>query len=228
MALRVLLADAELETVPGSIASHPAVKKAAQAVGKRPEQMLLDQNHHRPAMAKLEDGKRRGRPDITHYTLLTLLESPLARAGGLRVAVHTRHGRLIRIREDTRLPRGEARFHGVMARVLQTGASHDKDPLIQDEGEVNAQTALQRFGKGPVLRLDEGGRHATPLQVADQARAGELTLVLGAFPLGDWSKAWQQAAPDAVSIWDDALNAWAVAAELVAAYRYRHGPARPL
>lgn len=227
MALRVLLAEAELELVPAAIAGHPAVKKAAQLVGKRPDQMLLDQNHHKPALGKLEDGRRRGRPDIVHYTLLTLLESPLARAGGLRVAVHARNGHLVRVREDTRLPRGEARFHGVMARVLSTGASHDKDPLIKDEGAMSAPAALQRFGKGPVLRLDEGGRPATPLQMADQARSGELTAVLGAFPSGGWSDAWKKAAPDAVSLWPDPLNAWAVAAELVAAYRYRHGPASP-
>lgn len=227
MGLRVVLAEAELELVPQEIANHPLVRRQAQVVRKRSGQLVLDQNHHGPAMTQLADHERRGRPDITHYALLALLETPLCRAGGLEVAIHTRNKRLIRVRSDTRLPRGEARFQGVISRVLFEGASHKNDPLLWIEGRLAPQQVLERFADGPVLRLDEHGAFASPLQIADSARDGRLTVVIGAFPHGDWGPEWTAAAPQAVSIWPDALNAWAVAAEVAAAFRFRHGPHRP-
>lgn len=225
--LRVLLAEAELELVPTEIAGHPAVRASAKAQDRRPGQVVLDQNLHGAALGKLEDGARRGRPDIVHYCLLTLLESPLAKAGGLEVAIHTRHRLLIRVKPDTRLPRGEARFQGLMGKVLREGRSQDKKPLIwvEGEGELTPAQALHAFAKGPVLRLDEGGAGLSPADIAARAdAAGDLTLVLGAFPSGAFLPEWVEAVPEAVSIWAEPLNAWAVAAEVAAGYRARWGP----
>jgi rRNA small subunit pseudouridine methyltransferase Nep1 len=229
VALRVLIAGAEVELVPVEIAGHPSVRKAADLQGRRPSEILLDQNVHGTAMPRLDDGKRRGRPDIVHYTLLTLLESPLAKQGRVEVAIHTRHGLLVRVRKDTRLPRGEARFQGLLGKVLREGASHDKDPLLWVEEECTPAEALAAFAKGPVLRLDEGGPLLAPAELVSQARGDELTVVLGGFPSGAFDAAWVEAAPEAASIWPEALNAWAVAAELAAAYRWHvpGGPAKP-
>ncbi|MEA3203200.1 MAG: rRNA small subunit pseudouridine methyltransferase Nep1 [Thermoplasmata archaeon] len=224
--LRVLLAEAELELVPTEIAGHPAVRASAKAQDKRPGQVLLDQNLHGAALGKLEEGARRGRPDIVHYCLLTLLESPLAKAGQVEVAIHTRQRLLIRVKPDTRLPRGEARFQGLMGKVLREGRSQDKKPLIWVEGELTPAQALHAFAKGPVLRLDEGGTLLSPADLAARAdAAGDLTLVLGAFPSGQFLPEWVAAAPEAVAVWKEPLNAWAVAAEAVAGYRARWGPA---
>lgn len=227
MGLRVILAEAEVELIPDDIQAHAMIRRASEVQRRRASQMLLDQNHHHAAMKDLADRERRGRPDITQYCLLTLLESPLNRAGGLDVAIHTRNNRLVFIRPDTRLPRGEARFQGVMAKVLFEGASQDKDPLIWVEGRMAPEQVLEKFAKGPVLRLDETGPFASPLQLVDQAKRGDLTLVLGAFPSGAWSEPWRRAAPRTVSIWPEPLNAWAVASEVVTAFRARHGPHRP-
>ncbi|MGB1585571.1 MAG: hypothetical protein ACPHID_00810 [Thermoplasmatota archaeon] len=218
--LRILLAEAELELVPESIWGHPNVRKAVKASGRKAAEMLLDQNAHQHACRQLDDGARRGRPDIVQYCLLSLLESPLAKQGELEVAIHTRHGQLIRIRPDTRLPRGEGRFQGLMAKVLQTGASQDgPQPLVHVEATCSPAEALERFGRGPVLRLDEGGKHIAPQELANHGKHDKLTLLLGAYPSGAWSQAWQSAAPETARIFDQPLNAWAVAAECVAGYR---------
>lgn len=218
--LRFILAGAELELVPPEIAGHPSVRMNLPA-GRKPSDVLLDQNLHATASRQLPDGERRGRPDIVHYTLLGILESPACKAGQVEVALHTGADELIRIRSDTRLPRGEARMHGLLAKVLRDGRSQDKDPLVWVEGVGKPAKVLERFAKGPILRLDEGGAAATPAEVVGRAKGGDLTLVLGAFPSGDFSKEWKEAAPEAVSVWKDPLNAWAVAAELTAAWRAR-------
>jgi rRNA small subunit pseudouridine methyltransferase Nep1 len=221
--LKVLLVGAEVELVPHEIAGHPSVRMNLQA-GRKPSEVLLDQNLHATASRPLPGGDRRGRPDIVHYSLLTLLESPVAKAGQLEVAIHTRENELIRIRTDTRLPRGEARMHGLLAKVLRDGRSQDKEPLIWVEATMTPAKVLESFAKGPVVRLDEGGAALSPAAVVSKAKGGDMTLVLGAFPSGDFAPAWKEAAPDAVSIWKEPLNAWAVAGELVAAWRAVHGP----
>lgn len=217
--LRFLLVDAELELVPAEVAGHPQVRAHARLQNKRPGDLLLDQNAHRQACKQLDDGDRRGRPDIVQYTLLNLLESPLCKDGHLEVAIHTRDGTLVRIRSDTRLPRGEQRFHGLIAKVLRDGRSQDQDPLLWHEGRKSPVEVLAAFAAGPVLRLDEGGEPVRPADLHARADGGDLTLVLGAFPRGDYSDDWKAAARTAVSVYRDPLNAWAVAAECVAGFR---------
>lgn len=216
--LHVVLAGAEVELAPEEISGHPAVRATAKDQNRKGSEILLDQNLHWAAIKQLPDGERRGRPDILHYCLLVLLESPLNKEGKLKVLVHTRHGELIHIRPDTRLPRGEARFQGLVSKILREGASQDKQPLMWSDGVVKPSEVLE-FCKGPIVRLDEGGAQATPAEVVQRARGSDLTLVLGAFPAGDFPPAWKAAAPEAVSIFPQALNAWAVAAEVVAAAR---------
>ncbi len=215
-AVHVILADAELEMVPEEIAGHPAVRKHGQTMGKRPGQLLLDANHHWQASKSLPDGERRGRPDITQMSLMALMESPLNKEGKLEVSIHTRHGEWIHIRPDTRLPRGEQRFQGLMARVLTTGQSQDKDPLIWMERKT--ANRIVKDLDGPILRLAEGGDVQDIDAVAKEV-GSDVTVVIGAFPSGDFSAGWKQAVPETVSIWPEPLVAWAVAAECAAAWR---------
>lgn len=216
--LHVVLAGAEVELVPEAIAGHPAVRATAKDQNRKTVEVLLDQNVHWQAIKQLPDGERRGRPDILHYTLLVLLESPLNKQGRLKVWVHTRNGELLGIRPDTRLPRGEDRFQGLLAKLLREGATQDKQPLLWSEGQASPADVLARC-KGPIVRLDEGGEPVAPAEIAQRAQAGDLTVVLGTFPSGGFGKDWTTAAPVAASIFPEALNAWAVAAEVTAACR---------
>lgn len=55
------------------------------------------------------------RPDVTHQCLLTLYDSPLAKAGLLQVFIRTEKGVLIEINPHIRIPRTYARFSQFMA-----------------------------------------------------------------------------------------------------------------
>ncbi|MEO2151558.1 MAG: 16S rRNA methyltransferase, partial [Thermococcus sp.] len=85
--LHLVIADSELELVPESIADHPAVVNYARRRGKKPEEVILEGSYHHAALRKLEDGERRGRPDIVHICLLNALESIANKEGKLRVYV---------------------------------------------------------------------------------------------------------------------------------------------
>ena len=83
--LTLMLAEAEIELMPVELARHPAVIAHARQRRKQPTKILLDSNYHHPAMTNLPEGRRRGRPDITHLFLLTALESIVNKKGQLNI-----------------------------------------------------------------------------------------------------------------------------------------------
>ncbi|KAG6925364.1 EMG1, N1-specific pseudouridine methyltransferase [Chelydra serpentina] len=99
--LLVLLEGASLETV---------------KVGKTYE--LLNCDKHKSLL--LRSGREPGevRPDITHQSLLMLMDSPLNRAGLLQVYIHTQKNVLIEVNPQTRIPRTFDRFCGLMVQLL--------------------------------------------------------------------------------------------------------------
>lgn len=215
--LYVVLAGAELELAPESIAGHPAIRTTAKELNRKGTEVLLDQNVHAAAIRSLPDGANRGRPDLVQYPLLVLLESPLNKEGSLKVFVHTRHGELLNIRADTRLPRSEARFQGLLSKVLRDGASQDKQPLLWSDGERTPAQVLAEC-KGPTVRVGDGPL-ATPAHLAQRAENGNLTLILAASATGDPGPAWRAAVGASVSLFTQPLQPWAIAAEVVAAVR---------
>lgn len=58
------------------------------------------------------------RPDITHQSLLMLMDSPLNRAGLLQVYIRTEKNVLIEINPQTRIPRTFRRFAGLFVQLL--------------------------------------------------------------------------------------------------------------
>ncbi|XP_045151932.1 ribosomal RNA small subunit methyltransferase NEP1 [Echinops telfairi] len=76
---------------------------------------LLNCDKHKSML--LKNGRDPGevRPDITHQSLLMLMDSPLNRAGLLQVYIHTQKNVLIEVNPQTRIPRTFDRFCGLMA-----------------------------------------------------------------------------------------------------------------
>ncbi|OCB88342.1 Nep1-domain-containing protein [Sanghuangporus baumii] len=75
---------------------------------------LLNCDDHQGILAKTGRDIADARPDITHQCLLTLLDSPLNKAGLLQVYIHTAKGVLIEINPHVRIPRTFKRFSGLM------------------------------------------------------------------------------------------------------------------
>ena len=67
------------------------------------------------------------RPDILHYTLLTLLDSPLNKAGMLQVFIRTYNNLLIEVNPQLRVPRTYKRFAGLMVQLLHKLSIHAAD-----------------------------------------------------------------------------------------------------
>lgn len=50
------------------------------------------------------------------------MDSPLNKAGCVRVLIHTEDERLIEINPETKIPRTFKRFSGMLVKLLETGA----------------------------------------------------------------------------------------------------------
>lgn len=79
---------------------------------------LLNCDDHQRVLAKMGRDIAEARPDITHQCLLTLLDSPLNKAGMLQVYIHTAKGVLIEVNPHVRIPRTFKRFSGLMVQLL--------------------------------------------------------------------------------------------------------------
>jgi len=88
--------------------------------GEQVKYALLNCDDHQGILAKTGRDIADARPDITHQCLLTLLDSPLNKAGLLQVYVHTVKGVLIEINPHVRIPRTFKRFSGLMVQLLHT------------------------------------------------------------------------------------------------------------
>ena len=56
---------------------------------------------------------------LTAYLLLTLLDSPINKAGRLQIYIHTAKDVLIEVSPSVRIPRTFKRFAGLMVQLLQ-------------------------------------------------------------------------------------------------------------
>ncbi|KAL7410299.1 Alpha/beta knot methyltransferase [Mrakia frigida] len=86
--------------------------------GKDAKYALLNCDDHQGILAKTGRDIADARPDITHQCLLTLLDSPLNKAGRLQVYIHTAKGVLIEVNPHVRIPRTFKRFSGLMVQLL--------------------------------------------------------------------------------------------------------------
>lgn len=79
---------------------------------------LLNIDDHKGLLSRSGRDFSTARPDITHQSLLMLLDSPLNRAGLLQVYIRTANNVLIEINPATRIPRTFKRFAGLMVQLL--------------------------------------------------------------------------------------------------------------
>ncbi|KAJ3102275.1 Ribosomal RNA small subunit methyltransferase mra1 [Phlyctochytrium bullatum] len=103
--LIVVLEQASLETV-------------KLGKGKEGHYALLNCDDHHHILKKNNRDLSESRPDIAHQCLLTLLDSPLNKAGLLQVYIHTTKNVLIEVNPHVRIPRTFKRFCGLMVQLL--------------------------------------------------------------------------------------------------------------
>ncbi|KAM3421906.1 Ribosomal RNA small subunit methyltransferase NEP1 [Cercospora zeina] len=108
--LIVVLSNASLETYKAAHGGRNGMKDDKYS--------LLNSDEHIGVMRKMNRDISDARPDITHQCLLTLLDSPVNKAGKLQIYIHTAKGVLIEVSPTVRIPRTFKRFAGLMVQLL--------------------------------------------------------------------------------------------------------------
>ncbi len=211
--------------MPNELVHHPAVVKWAQRKRRDPQTLVLDRTYHHSAILRLGlRGTGRGRPDISHFSLLLALGSPLNLTGGLRCYVHTRDNNIIKVDPKARLPRNTDRFTSLLEQLYQervvppTGhpllsikPGHIGDLLDEISGRAIALTT-----KGLPKRMDE---------VASRlAEHDNPVLLVGGFPKGHFSKETLSKAKESYQIYGQGLEAWTVVARAIYDYERAIAP----
>eukprot|EP00747_Dinoflagellata_sp_TGD_P192081 gnl/TRDRNA2_/TRDRNA2_56398_c0_seq1.p1 gnl/TRDRNA2_/TRDRNA2_56398_c0~~gnl/TRDRNA2_/TRDRNA2_56398_c0_seq1.p1 ORF type:complete len:295 (+),score=71.48 gnl/TRDRNA2_/TRDRNA2_56398_c0_seq1:50-886(+) len=80
---------------------------------------LLNSDDHKNILAKSNREFVDARPDILHQCLMTLLDSPLNKAGKLLIYIHSSQNTLVEVNPSLRVPRTFKRFSGLCVELLQ-------------------------------------------------------------------------------------------------------------
>lgn len=215
--LTLIIADAELETVPQRMASDPAIRKYAAGRKKAARDVLLDSNYMHTTIEKYFPGesRRRGRPDIIHILLMVSLESILNFKGGLRVFIHTRNNRVITVSPDVRLPRAYNRFTGLIESLFSKGEITSEGNTLLSEEELDLNGLIEREKTGELIIFSPRGEKRKMRDILPGN--GDYTVVIGGFSEGDYLSDPYALAPS-YSIYAEELTIWSVASEVICQY----------
>ncbi len=223
--LHIILLDCALELVPREITTLKPIQKHAARRGKKPSELLLDQTHHGQSMVRLSQSERRGRPDITYISLLSILETPLCKEGLLTVHLHLQDEQIVEIQPDVRLPRNYDRFVGLMEQLLLEGRVPPQgDPLLRlvDISLEDLITKLKAGNKTVLTVLaSEGGEKTSVNQLSNllpQDSSVPVIVGIGSFPHGVLSDKVASLFNKHLELDKEMMMTWHICAEFVWLY----------
>ena len=226
--LHVILLECAIELVPRELTSLKEIQAHARRRRKKPGQLMLDQTHHGRAMIRLDGKEKRGRPDITFLSLLSILETPLCKAGLLTVHLHLVDGRVIEINPNVRLPRNYDRFIGLFEQLLMKGRIPPEGEPLARVIDTSLPDLISDLAAGSdeslvLLAIEDGAKtSAESLRNAlPQDSSVPVILGVGAFPYGDMSDSVKELFSTHLELDKEVMMAWHVCAEVLWTYSTR-------
>ncbi|HUH99880.1 MAG TPA: ribosome biogenesis protein [Nitrososphaerales archaeon] len=210
--LHFVIGEAALELVPEPLWKSPSVRSDSARRDLEPGSILLDRSIHHSAMLRLDDGYRRGRPDLVHLTLLNVTSTPLHQEGKARVYIQTIDDSVLEFGEGARPPKSYARFRSLMEKLLVerpgTGLVRVRDGTLPE--------LLKQIGTDRSVGLSVQGA-LEPLEslASDLVRRKDPVVVVGGFPRGHFLTRDLKAFDSLVRIDQRPLDAHVVAARII-------------
>lgn len=223
--LHIILLDCALELVPKEISSIKEIQSHASRRRKKTTELLLDQSYHGRAITRLENGERRGRPDIVYLSLHSILETPLCKQGLLTIHLHLQDGRIIDVKPEVRLPRNYDRFVGLMEQLLLEGKVPPNGPSLISISESNLSELLTRIVETAqesftFLASEDGEKYTIDVLDTVLPADSEVPVVIGigAFPHGNFSKGIKELFDIHIQLDKEVMMAWHVCSEFLWSY----------
>ncbi|MEM3653105.1 MAG: 16S rRNA methyltransferase [Candidatus Bathyarchaeia archaeon] len=227
-ALTIIFAESSIELVEEKLAKHPQIVKYARKRGKNPTEIILDKNYHYQAIKDeylksknkekhaFERYLKTGRPDIVHFALLSVLETPLNFEGMLKVYVHTLNDYVIDVNPKTRLPKNYNRFIGLIEQLYAIKKVPLKGEALLILYKMTLEDLIKRISPSKIFALSRLGKPKTLEEACKEMSALNKPLALiGGFPHGHFSKRIINISDEIIKIDNEGLNTWTVASRLV-------------
>ncbi len=213
--LRLILADAEMETIPENMRNDYTIKKMASKLHKDPALMILDSNYMHTSIDKYYPGKstRMGRPDIVYVFLQMAMESILNKKGLLEIYVHTRDNFIISINPEVNLPKSYNRFIGLMEDLFKKQVIKNDNKVLLSLKSQNLIDFLKPLEGENILMSPKG--KSTSIHGIIQKK--DINVIIGGFSEGDFLTDLYQYF-ESYSIFDQELTIWSVGMEIISEY----------
>lgn len=218
--LTIILAEASIESFPEELMQDIKVRNYFSKLKKKPSEIMLDSNYHKHLLGELPDVKKRGRPDIVHFALLSCFGSICAREHRLQVIIHTCNDEIIYLDPEVRLPKNIDRFNGLFLQLF-------KDKRVPPTGNETLMTLDQ----GTLLDLLQELRQKHDLIVEFSVKGDQLStseysetifnavnplLIFGAFPHGEIKPIPEELLDKKLGIYGEGLDLFAVISQILA------------
>jgi len=167
-------------------------------------------------MLKMEEGNKRGRPDIVHFALMEALGTPLFLNGMLRVYVHTIDNKLVAIADNLRVPKSYFRFEGLLVGLFRDKAvKSGEGAVLMEISDGTLADLLDAIKPARVIGLSTTGVQGTAEKAVAENLADDCAFVIGGFPRGHFSESTTKLLNLTYSISDLGLEAHVVIARIL-------------
>jgi rRNA small subunit pseudouridine methyltransferase Nep1 len=218
--LTILLAEAAIETFPEELLKDVKVRQYLSKLKKPANELLLDMSFHSHLMEGLHDAEKRGRPDITHFALLSCFGSIMARDHRLNVIIHTYHNKVINLHQDIRLPKNIDRFNGLLIQLFkekQVPPESQKPLMTLSDSTLSDLVSELRDKHDQVIEFSVKGEQMSSSEYSELIyKATNPLLIFGAYPQGKLKGLDDDLVDKKIAIYEEGLDLFAVISQILA------------
>jgi rRNA small subunit pseudouridine methyltransferase Nep1 len=189
-------------------------------LSKKPSEILLDVSWQFAAMKGINDGIKRGRPDLIHFCLLEACSIPLYFENKIRVFVHTIDNKVILVEKNVRLPKSYHRFAGLIEKLYSTCKIEENNKKLLEIKEMTFETLIKKIKPHLTIGLSRKG-FSTSYQELAQEINYDTCIVIGGFPKGEFSDETKKHFDRTVSVDKNPLEAHIIISRLLYEYEKR-------
>ena len=213
----LILAESSLEIVPQELQSHPSVTSYCKRNKKKSSEILLDNSWHFAAMKGISNEIKRGRPDITHLSLLSICNTPLYQQNKIKVFVHTINNQVITLGEQVRLPKSYHRFQGLVEKLFKDKKIETDGTALLELSDMTFEELLLKIQPDQVIGFSTEGKKSNCEDIS-QIITKNSCIVIGGFQKGHFNQKTSKQFSELRSIYPDSLESHVVASRILYEY----------
>ena len=224
--ISIILAESALELIPLELRNTQLIINYSKKVGKEISEVFLDKSYHYSVMKEknIDFIWKRGRPDLVHICLLSILSTPLFLKNLVDVYIHTIDNKVIFIGQQVRIPKSYRRFEGLMIKLYKEKEIkyNEKDYnkyLLKIEKNITFDNLVDKVIKpDKIIGFSSIGILKDLKNIVNEnieTNNKKISFVIGGFQGGHFSQSTRERFDMTYSIANEQLEAHVVISRLV-------------